>query len=162
MIEDQIKREEGYRSKPYYCSEGRLTVGYGRCIDTNPLSKSEIKKIVGKLVSHDNCVEWLYTHGLSEKNAEWLLHCDIGRTVSVILAKYPWMSDMDQVRFDAIVNMAYQLGVSKLGKFKHMLLALECANYEAAADEALDSRWAEQTPERANRVAEQIRTGVEM
>jgi lysozyme len=57
----------------------------------------------------------------------------------------------------ALTNMAYQMGVSGVLKFKGMLDALKAGKRELAANEALDSLWAKQTPERARRVAAQIR-----
>jgi len=160
MIEQQLKLEEGFRSTPYYDILGKLTTGYGHCIVTNPLSKAQIKKICGKSLSQDNATEWLYTHGISKDNAEWLLRQDILDVTGKLLAKYPWMQDMDQARFDAILSMAFQMGVGKIGHFKHMLKALEIGDYEEAGKQALDSKWAEQTPARAERVSEQLRTGI--
>jgi len=159
MIEQQLKLEEGCRHTPYYDTLGKLTIGIGHCLVTNPLSKSQIKKICGKALSHDNAIEWLYTHGISNDNAEWLLREDIKATTEKLLAKYPWMQDMNQARFDAILSMAFQMGVGKIGHFKHMLKALEIGDYVEAGKQALDSRWAKQTPARAERVSEQLRTG---
>jgi lysozyme len=55
--------------------------------------------------------------------------------------------------------MAYQMGVDGVLKFKKMMIALQAENYEAAYKEALNSKWAQQTPERAQRVALLIRNG---
>lgn len=56
-----------------------------------------------------------------------------------------------------MANMAYQLGVSGVLRFRKMLEALRAGDREKAAEEALDSAWATQTPERAQRVARLIR-----
>ena len=55
--------------------------------------------------------------------------------------------------------MAYQMGVTGLSKFKNMLTAVELGDFDEAANQALDSRWARQTPERATRHAEMLRVG---
>jgi lysozyme len=57
----------------------------------------------------------------------------------------------------ALGNMVYQLGVSGVLAFKKMLAALEAGDRIAAAEAALDSRWSQQTPKRAKKVAALIR-----
>ena len=59
----------------------------------------------------------------------------------------------------ALREMAYQMGVPRVMGFKRMLAALERKDWQRAADEALDSRWAEQTPARAQRVALKMHGG---
>jgi lysozyme len=56
-----------------------------------------------------------------------------------------------------LLNMAYQLGTKGLLKFKKMLQALDEHDYEEASVQMLDSKWATQTPERANRLADLMR-----
>ena len=38
---NQLRRHEGLRLDPYKCSEGYLTIGYGRNIETNGISEAE-------------------------------------------------------------------------------------------------------------------------
>jgi len=159
MLVDQLKRDEGFRSTVYTCPAGRNTVGYGHNLDDNPLSKAEIKYLFGKELHPDVAFERLCIQGINQKQATWLLERDIAKVQAALLLHYPWMSDLDSARFDAVCNMAFQLGVKGVSKFKHMLRALEMGCYDTAADEALDSRWAKQTPERAQRVALQMRLG---
>jgi lysozyme len=59
----------------------------------------------------------------------------------------------------SLVEMCYQLGPAGCRRFERMLRALADADYERAADEMLDSRWAEQTPARAEHCAELMREG---
>ncbi len=66
---------------------------------------------------------------------------------------------MNGPRRAALVNMVFQLGLTGVLKFRKMIQYLKVGNYEAAADEGLDSKWARQTPNRARRVTEVIRTG---
>ena len=54
-------------------------------------------------------------------------------------------------------NMHYNLGLTRLLKFKKMWAALEDNDFNTAADEMLDSRWATQVPNRANRLADRMR-----
>ena len=62
-------------------------------------------------------------------------------------------------RGEVLVEMAYQMGVGGLFKFKRMWAALAVGAYSGAAHEMLDSRWAKQTPKRAKELAEIMQTG---
>ena len=52
----------------------------------------------------------------------------------------------------AVYNMAFNLGITRLSKFKNMIAALEEGNYDKASIEAEDSKWFEQTKSRAQRI----------
>jgi lysozyme len=58
--------------------------------------------------------------------------------------------------------MSFQLGVDGLLGFKQTLDAVKGGRYDEAAFDMLQSRWAQQTPARAKRLAEQMRTGLWM
>ncbi len=127
-----LKRDEGLRLKPYRCSAGRLTIGYGRNLDD-----------VG------------ITHG----EAEILLEHDIRRSLAALDRALPWWRTLSGDQQRGLINMCFQLGIGGLRKFEKMLAALKDSNYNKAADEALDSLYAKQTPERAKRVAKLFREG---
>ena len=59
----------------------------------------------------------------------------------------------------ALVDMAFNLGRTRLAGFKAMWAALERGDYHAAAVEALNSKWARQVGPRAQRIAKMIREG---
>ena len=136
MIDDllnDLKREEGWRSKPYRDHLGFLTIGYGFLIDER--KDVELPQSVGDL--------WL-EHVATEK---WL----------EIRDRFPWLAAQPEDVQRAIAQMAYQLGVNGVARFRNMLDSLESGDRQAAAEHALDSTWAKQTPERASRVAALIR-----
>lgn len=58
---------ESLRLKPYRCTEGKLTIGVGRCVDTNPLTDEEVCYI-----GH-NCRE----KSITEEQAIYLLKHDV-------------------------------------------------------------------------------------
>jgi lysozyme len=58
--------------------------------------------------------------------------------------------------------MCFQLGMSKLGGFKNTLAAMRQGRYDEAADGMLNSAWASQTPNRAQRLAQMMRTGASL
>ena len=66
---------------------------------------------------------------------------------------------LNQVRRETLIEMAFNMGAGNLAKFRRMLAALRAEDYAGAADEALSSRWAEQVGQRAERIADRIRTG---
>ncbi len=132
MLIDLIKRHEGLSLKPYMDSRGFLTIGYGRNLDANGISKSE---------------------------AEYLLSADITRATNAARACVPSFGDLDSARQAALTCMAFQMGGSGLAGFKSMIAAVEARNWPRARMEALHSYWAEQTPRRAEEVADMILTG---
>ena len=131
---EQIKRHEGVRSHVYECPEGYLTIGVGRNVDPN-----------GGL-------------GLSDDEIDYLLENDLRRCERE-LGRFSWFDDLDMVRQDALINMCFNLGFTRLLKFKNMLAAIAEGKYSLAAVEALDSKWAKQVGSRAKELAYQIETG---
>ena len=132
---EQIKLDEGCVLHAYRDTLGYLTIGYGRLID---------KKKNG---------------GISHEEAEMLLHNDIDRKLSELRKKYPHFDKLDDPRKGVLLNMAFQMGVGGLLGFRNTLAKIEAGDYEGAAANMLKSKWAQQTPNRAKRMAEQMRTG---
>lgn len=130
-IEEQLILHEGLRLKPYRCTAGKLTIGVGRNLDDK---------------------------GISELEALYLLWNDI-KDVMDALDRYAWYRQLDPVRQKVMIDMAYNLGMAGLLKFRRMIAAIELGDYGAAADQMLDSRWAEQVGYRAVRLAEMMRSG---
>ena len=131
-IAEALKFEEGYRGHCYICTAGAHTVGYGRNIDAN-----------GGI-------------GISEDEADYLLENDIKRTIKEC-QRWTWFDELNPSRQSVLVQLCFQLGWPRLSNFNRMLTALSKQDYETAAAELLDSRFAEQVPARANRLADQMR-----
>jgi lysozyme len=55
--------------------------------------------------------------------------------------------------------MAFNLGAQRLRGFAKMIKALASAQYDEAARQALESKWARQVGARAERIAAMIREG---
>ena len=138
---DQIKRDEGSVIKngkhiPYQDSEGYWTIGYGILIDP---------KAGG---------------GLDEDEALMLLKNRIKKTEKELQENFPQaIGMMNLARYNAFVNLAYNIGLTKLMGFKKMLAALIVGDYDEASRQALDSKWAKQVKGRADRIAEAFRNG---
>lgn len=131
----ELIRDEGLRLRPYRCSAGKLTIGVGRNLDDV---------------------------GITEAEARHLLVNDIARTFAEC-SREPWWPAIadDAVRRRAMLNFAFNVGLPRLKGFKRALAALEIGNFDAAARELLDSRWAKQVGGRARRIAHMIATGAD-
>lgn len=94
--------------------------------------------------------------GLSEAEVDYLLENDIDNVLSQLEHTIPNWDDLpDRVQI-ALASMAFQMGVSGLFGFRRMLAHIEQKNWTKAAREALSSKWASQTPSRAEDIAEMI------
>lgn len=139
---------EGIKLQPYRCPAGYLTIGVGRNLETNQLTVEE-KKV---------CGDW--QHGITKNAAFFLLRNDIKRVEAECAERIPFWKELDDERQYALVDMAFNLGVSGLLKFKKMLGWLGVGNYTQAATECRASKYARDTGERADRIARLIEEGV--
>jgi len=137
-----LKKEEGFRAKPYLCSEGYPTIGYGQKIGEKyePLPDMTIS-------GEEAYKKMLAMNEVNEKT--FLNNPDL----------YRCYFHLNDARKAVMLSIAYQIGIYGVLKFKKMLGALERADYSGAADEMLNSLAARQTPARWKRNAEQMRTG---
>ena len=142
MLSKQLMRDEGIIPHAYKDSLGFLTIGVGRLIDVRKGG------------------------GLTREEILHLLHNDILKHTKAVMNHLPWAdpSVIGAARFAGLVNMHFQLG-DGLWKFPKMLAALERKDYEEAYKQAIETNpaiigdeWPEQTPKRAQRIAEQLRT----
>ena len=132
---------------PYKCPSGYLTLGIGRNLEANPLTVEERKV----------CGDW--RHGITKNAAFYLLRNDIKRVQRECQNNIPFFDKLDNERQYALLDMAFNLGITGLLKFKLMLEAIGVRNFNKAAEECLNSRYAKQTGKRAKRIAETIKTG---
>lgn len=131
-LKAELRRDEGVRLKPYRDAVGKLTIGVGRNLDDV---------------------------GIAAAEAELLLDADVARAAADLDRALPWWRKLTEARQRALLNMAFNLGLPRLLGFEGMLAALAAGDPVRAAAEALDSRWARQVGERAQRIARMIREG---
>ena len=129
-----VKEHEGYRTKVYLDTLGKRTVGYGHL-----------------------CVE---DHWEDDKEYEWgyleeILHNDLREAIAGAdeLIEQHNCKDLEGQAKEVVVEMIFQLGKTGVSKFKKMWEALSEYNYIGASFEMLDSKWANQTPNRAKKMA---------
>ena len=131
---DMLKRHEGVKSHVYRCSAGYETIGVGRNI-----SKSGM--------------------GLSDDEVDYLLENDIARVIKELSSEYPWFNTLDDVRKDAMIDISFNLGATRLRGFKRALAAMEVADYKTATKEFLDSKWSRDVKGRATELCYMIEMG---
>lgn len=134
-LRDQLIRDEGEVAHAYQDSLGFWTIGVGRLIDKRKggsLSRSEIAMLL------DN---------------------DIKRVDVELSRALPWLPQLDDARRAVLMNMAFQMGPAGLLKFKRTLDLVRAGRWADAARAMLQSKWATQTPQRAQRLARQMDTG---
>lgn len=131
---EMLKRHEGVRSNVYLCSAGYETIGVGRNI-----SKSGM--------------------GLSDDEVDYLLENDIARVIKELSSEYPWFNTLDDVRKDAMIDISFNLGATRLRGFKRALAAMEVADYKTAAKEFLDSKWSRDVKGRATELCYMVEMG---
>jgi lysozyme len=158
---NQLEDDEGVRYTPYKCTEGYWTVGVGRNIESNPLTPDEQLSIFGKQVEGVEAqVDEINAFPLTDDHVQLLLLRDVETAEEGCHASIPFFRKLSDPRKAGFINMAFQLGVNGLLKFKNSLAAAELEDWETCKAELEDSKWyQEQTPKRAERVIEQIYSG---
>lgn len=124
--------DEGFAGTPYD-DRGNLTVGFGRNLTSNPLTKAEGAYLMQKPVS------------------------DLERDLDRLL---PWWRNLNDVRQEVLANMCYNLGIKTLSAFTRMLFAAKIGDFALAAYEMRNSTWARQVGRRAERLAHEMETGL--
>ena len=120
---DRIKEHEGFSNIPYKDSTGNLTIGYGRNLDANGISKEE---------------------------ALMMLMADIDKAIANTQHRLgTTLKGLSEVRKGVLYEMCFNLGIYGLLRFKKMLKAIRDEDFELASIEMMDSKWAKQVGRRA-------------
>ena len=129
---EELKRDEGVKLFPYKCSANKLTIGVGRNIEERVITEDE---------------------------ANYLLKNDLTMCVEEVESIFTWYPYLTDSRKRVIVNMVFNLGLSRFLNFKKFIDAMEQKDYETAGKEMLDSKWAKQVGDRAKRLKQMIVEG---
>ena len=135
-VQEYVKKNEGLRLKPYLCTAGKWTIGYGHNLE----------------------------NGISEYVAEAILDEDIRTAIEDVLDIFSKDKDEFQLilsynRYIALVDMMFNLGKPRFLTFKRMIQAIKEKNWDKAANELLDSKYATQVGQRAINNANFLRKG---
>ena len=129
---EQLKSDEGLRLRPYRCTAGKMTIGYGRNLDDK---------------------------GISPYEAEMMFNADVSECTTDLRGLFDNFDSFSYNRKGALLNMRFQLGHDGIRKFKNMIQAIKDNDWIKAADEAKDSLWYNQVPNRAERVVGLLKSG---
>ncbi len=130
-LKEMLERQEGRRNKMYLDSEGIPTIGIGHNLRDRPLS--------------DRVIDAIYEDDLLDHTLD--------------AQKLQVFVKLDPVRQDVLINMVFNMGLVRVQGFVKMLAALEAGDWNEAANQMLDSKWAMQVGNRAQELAKMIRTG---
>ena len=135
MIEklaERLRQSEGLSFVPYKCPAGYLTIGYGHNLEAN---------------------------GISLEAAELLLRQDIEIALKQVKNAFIWWPKLDEARMSVLVDMCFNMGITRLCGFKRMLSAVEAGGYKTAAKEMLNSKWAREGKGRAGELFKKMGRG---
>jgi len=133
---NRIKKHEGFVNKIYKDSLGKATIGFGH--------------LVTKYDKFEENKEY------SKDELEYVFKDDFNNALAHANSLMDGLN-LHQETKNVIVEMVFQLGVGGVGKFKNMWEALRHQDYNKASKEMLDSRWAKQTPGRAEELSAIVR-----
>lgn len=131
-----IKKHEGLRLKPYRCTAGKLTIGYGRNLDDNGISKEE--------------ADFLLRHDIQDAIED--LH-------KVFTSKE--LESFFDSQVAALIDMIFNLGLTRFQKFERLINAMKRGDWNEASKQALLSTWANQVGARAIEDATLLQAGKE-
>ena len=121
-VVDMLKRHEGLRLHPYYCSQKKLTCGIGRNLEDR---------------------------GITEAEAHYLLYNDIKKVQEELTKNWGvWRTFPEKARL-VCIDMTFQMGITGFMKFRETRKLMELGKWLEASEEVLRSRYSIQTPNRA-------------
>ena len=133
---EQLKRHEGFRSKPYRCSAGVWTIGYGHTGGVTPKSPPMPQDI-----------------------AEDILRQDVLIAIDDARAVCPCFDALSPPRKVVVANMAFNMGRNTLSQFTNTLRFICSGDYKQAALNMMKSKWATQVGPRARELSQMMSTG---
>lgn len=131
---ESIKINEGFRANIYQCTAGVDTVGYG--FNVNYLEEDE-------LALNNGVVE-----PMTPEVAHKILELKLEKLKVALIREFSWVEQKPVIVQEALLEMAYQLGIPKMKSFSQTLAYIKEDNYQQAAINLRKSKWAKQTPKR--------------
>jgi len=139
-LREQLEIDEGVKYEIYNDHLGYATFGVGHLVlESDPEHGWEV----------GSSVDTVRVHEAFEQDCENVLRdCNI---------LYEDFDDLPEESQQVIANMMFNMGRTRLSKFKGMKRGVDSRDWNAAADEMVDSRWYRQVTKRADRLVERIR-----
>ena len=140
-LREQLKVDEGVKYEIYKDHLGYPTFGIGHLVTKSDPENGEPD---GTEVSEDRVNE--------------VFESDVATFISESKILFPNLDDLPEVAQQVIVNMAFNMGRPRLSKFKNFIAGVNDNDWVRAAEEMMDSRWADQVGDRATRLRNRILT----
>ena len=150
---DKLIAHEGMVLTVYQDTLGIDTIGIGRNLKDRGISKEELDYM------DIPSMAIVYEHGITEADARYLAMNDIKIVEDELCRVHPCVNDLDAVRQLILMDMAFNMGVPRLCKFKRMWNAIHEGKFAIASIEMLDSRWAAQVGKRATKLSTAMKDG---
>ena len=113
---------------------------------------------IGHLITRDDPeYGWEVGASIDTVRVHETFESDIEGVLSDCSKLYSDFEDLPEEAQRVIANMMFNMGYTRLSKFKNMKLSVDDRNWDIAADEMVDSRWYYQVPNRAKRLVERMR-----
>jgi len=139
-LREQLEIDEGIVHEIYLDHLGYPTFGIGHLVRE---SDPEHGANVGTKVDEARCIE--------------AFNQDVESVIKDCLILYPDFDDLPEEVQQIVANMMFNMGRPRLSKFKGMKRGVDAKDWNAAADEMVDSAWYRQVTNRANRLVERMR-----
>ena len=143
---------EGLVLQVYQDTLGIDTIGIGRNLEDRGITDEELEDM-GITLDH------VYEYGITEADAILLAENDVQIVEKELLDAHPCIAGLDAVRQLVLMDMAFNMGVPRLCKFKKMWAAIHDEDFTTASKEMLDSRWANQVKSRSTKLAHAMYSG---
>ena len=139
-LRKQLEIDEGIVHEIYLDHLGYPTFGIGHLVrESDPEHGAD----VGTKVDEARCIE--------------AFNQDVETVIADCLILYPDFDDLPEEVQQIVANMMFNMGRPRLSKFKGMKRGVDAKDWNAAADEMVDSAWYRQVTKRADRLVERMR-----
>ena len=145
LMKSELMRDEGLRLVVYRCTAGKLSIGVGRNLDDVGILPSETAALGITTAS-------VTKNGVTVAQAMALLDFDIARVEKQLDAKLPWWRNLDDNRQRVLVNMTFNLGITRFLNFKNTIEFVRKGKYALASENMKKSLWHSQVGKRAVRL----------
>ena len=153
ILIQKLIHHEGLVLEVYQDTLGIDTIGIGRNLEDRGITDEELEDMNIPDIDH------VYQYGITEADAILLAENDVQIVEDELLRAHPCVDGLDAVRQLILVDMAFNMGVPRLCKFKKMWDAIHNEDFSTASKEMLDSRWANQVKSRAVKLANAMHNG---
>ena len=152
ILIQKLINHEGLVLQVYQDTLGIDTIGIGRNLEDRGITDEELEDM-GITLDH------VYQYGITEADAILLAENDVQIVEDELLRAHPCVDRLDAVRQLVLIDMAFNMGVPRLCKFKKMWAAIHDEDFTTASKEMLDSRWANQVKSRSTKLAHAMHHG---